>query len=257
MALDATKAPLLLLALRAFPAARLPEEAAAARTSSSESWAACQPVLAVMFTRTKRVSVAGKVTFTALAAPGVKEYAAELFRVAKLVPSALPWRDSVCVRLSQDGGSFRVTSSTRAAVPRSVCTHWGSPPPALSQYVDALPSVVLGAGYSACALLAAAARPAARLGPSAAEAVSDGTPIIRRLVATKADIARHLQRWALIAPRSSASAQGALRARLWIRSQETRDSARTTALFCVVRSESCREMRDRPLFRQQPDGAGR
>ncbi len=64
---------MLLLALRVFPAARLPDEAAAARTSSSESWAACQPVLAVMCTRTKRVRVAAKVTFTVLAAPGVKE----------------------------------------------------------------------------------------------------------------------------------------------------------------------------------------
>ncbi|GGK05770.1 hypothetical protein GCM10011583_41760 [Streptomyces camponoticapitis] len=62
------------------------------------------------------------------------------------------------------------------------------------QYVDWLPSAAIRAEWSLDALLAAAVLPAAMLGPSAAEAVSDGTPTIRRLVLTAAAIARHLHR---------------------------------------------------------------
>ncbi|SQA22105.1 Uncharacterised protein [Streptomyces griseus] len=70
---------------------------------------------------------------TSFAAPGAKVYVAEFFRVAKLVPSALPWRESVWVRVSQPAGRVSFTSSTRAPEPRSAWTHWGRPPPALSQ----------------------------------------------------------------------------------------------------------------------------
>ncbi len=61
-----------LLAVRVRPRARLVEDSPAACTSSSDNWAACQPVLAVISTRTYRVCPAGKATVTVLAEPGLK-----------------------------------------------------------------------------------------------------------------------------------------------------------------------------------------
>jgi hypothetical protein len=134
--------------------------------------------------------------------------------VLKLVPSALPWTDRVCVRLSQPAGSFSTTSSTPVVLPMSACTHCGSVLPALCQYDDWSPSVTLAAAYSLCELLAVAGRPAAMSGPSAAEAVHEGRPSIKRLVVITAERTRHLQRCGLICPRSSAPCSGATRARL-------------------------------------------
>lgn len=72
LALPAVYTSVWLLAVRVRPLARFVEEPSAACTSSSESWAACQPELAVMSIRTNRARVAGKATVTVLAAPGVK-----------------------------------------------------------------------------------------------------------------------------------------------------------------------------------------
>ena len=196
-----------LLAVRFLPAARFTDDSPARRTSSSESCALRPAELAVTFTRTKRVFVAGNGIVTVFDAPGLKEYVAEVFSVVKLVPSALPWRERVCCLPFHPAGSLSVTPSTRVEAPRSVCTHWGRESPAPSQYVDRSPSVTFPAPYARSALLAVAVRPVATPGPSAATAVSDGHPIIRRLVATAADTARRLQRWALIDPRSSAPAR--------------------------------------------------
>src|SRR5882757_3442449 len=185
-----------LLAVNCLPAARFPEESVAPWTSSSESCAAVHPVFAVMLTRTKRVWVAGNEMVTVLAAPGVKAYDAEVLMVSKLVPSALPCTASVWLRLSQEPGSFRTTSSTRTLVPRSVCAHWGKLDPELSQYVAALPSVMLAAPYPELELLAVAVLPAARLGPPAAVAVpvSAGSPMRASAMVSRAASRPRLRR---------------------------------------------------------------
>lgn len=65
-------APVELLAVSRRPAARFTDDSPAACTSSSDSWAACHPVFAVMSTRTNRVWVAGKAMVTVLPDPGSK-----------------------------------------------------------------------------------------------------------------------------------------------------------------------------------------
>lgn len=128
--------------------------------------------------------------------------------MVKLVPSVLPCTDSVWLRLSQWAGSLRTTSSTRVAVPRSACTHWGRSGPALCQYVPWLPSVMREAPYSECALLDDAVSPSAMSGPPAARAVVNGPPSASRLVAIAALRHRDLQVGVLISPHFSVAYWG-------------------------------------------------
>ncbi len=115
----------MLLAVSTRPWARLLLVVVVPWTSSSEICAAGQPVLAEIASRTKRVSVAGKLIFTVFPAPGSNEYVAELVMVEKLVPSALPCTASVSVRAPQPAGSFSTISSMLVLLPRSTWTHCG------------------------------------------------------------------------------------------------------------------------------------
>ncbi len=108
-----------LLAVIALPCARLAVELPAPKTCSSASWPAGHTVLAVMFARTNRVVVAPKLIVTMLPLAGVNTYPVDPTIVLKPVPSALPCRERVCVRVSQDGGSLSTTWSMANAVPKS------------------------------------------------------------------------------------------------------------------------------------------
>jgi hypothetical protein len=119
----------------------LPLAAPAPYTSSSASWAACHPVLAVMATRTYRADPAGKLIVTALPLAGLNVWTAEPLRLVNDEPVVLPCTDSVWLRDPQPVGSFSTTWSTLVAVPRSTCAHCGKALFALSQYVFGLPSV--------------------------------------------------------------------------------------------------------------------
>src|SRR3979409_1589182 len=103
---------------------------------------------------------------TVLPVAGSNVRPAEADSVVKLLPSVLPRIDSVWVRVDHaaSGGSFSVTLPMLVAAPRSTCTHCGKALLALSQYVEALPSVtVAGACVALTWLLAVAGRPAAML----------------------------------------------------------------------------------------------
>src|SRR5438034_290224 len=95
-------------------------------TSNSLICPAGQPVFAVMVSRTYRAVAAPKVTVTTLPAAGSNTYPVPVTMVARLVPSVLPWIDSVCVRTPHDGGSLSTSWSTAVAVPRSTWTHCGN-----------------------------------------------------------------------------------------------------------------------------------
>lgn len=189
--------------------ARFAEVPSAPCTSSSESWAACQPVLAVMWTRTKRAWAAGKPTVTVLPAPGLKEYVAEFLRVVKLVPSALPWTESVWFRLSQPMRQLQddlVDAGARPEIglhPLRQVRPGALPVRALVAVGD-----VPGAVLRQRAAAAAAGSPRAMLGPPAAWAVMRGPPSASRLVAITALMLRDLQLCVLMSPRSRPGAQG-------------------------------------------------
>ncbi len=102
-------------------------------TSSSESWAAFQPVLALTWTRTYRTVVSAKVMFTVLAPVGLKALAEEAASVANDVPLVLPRTLRVSLRASQAVGSFRDASLMGTLLPRSTWTHCGNAPEGPSQ----------------------------------------------------------------------------------------------------------------------------
>src|ERR1700742_4560157 len=83
----------------------------AAATSSSEICPAGQPVLPVMFSRTKRWVVVPKAAAAVFDEDGSNVQPREGTRVVHELPSGLPWTVSVSVRVAQsaDGGSFSVT----------------------------------------------------------------------------------------------------------------------------------------------------
>ncbi len=99
------------------------------QSSASASWAAGQPVLAVIWMRTYRVVVAGMVRV----AVGLKVWVAEGSRVVKVVPLVLPWTVRVWVRVGQPVGSLSTARLTVAVVPRSIWIHWGKALPVDSQ----------------------------------------------------------------------------------------------------------------------------
>ena len=101
-------------------------------TSNSAACAAGQPVLAVMFSRTKRALVA-RLMATVLPEAGSKRYPADPTTSAKFVPLVLPWTDSVCVRASQPDGSLSTSWVTLAVLPRSAWIHCGNTLFVLSQ----------------------------------------------------------------------------------------------------------------------------
>src|SRR6266545_1926511 len=129
---------------------------------------------------------------TVLPPAGSNTYPVDVVIVLKPVPSELPCRATVWVRASHDGGSFSTTWSIAVAVPRSTWAHCGNAPLALSQYVAAVPSVRLPATYGPLAVLAAAGRPAARLGPPVAAARGIGPADTTRPVASTAVIRRRV-----------------------------------------------------------------
>lgn len=134
-----------LFSARLEPSAGFGPEPSSPWTSTWESCAAFQPVLAVTCTRMYRTCRAAKPTVTVLPDAGLNTRAAEADRVLKLLPSVLPWTASVWVRASQAAGSFSTTWSTSKRPPRSTLTHCGKVP-GLSQYVCWLPSVTWEAG---------------------------------------------------------------------------------------------------------------
>ncbi len=78
---------------------------------------------------------APKLIGTVLPELGSKEYVAEATMVAKVVPSVLPWTESVCVRAPQLAGSLSTTWVIDVVEPRSIWAHCGKVPLTLSQYV--------------------------------------------------------------------------------------------------------------------------
>lgn len=102
-------------------------------TSTSESWAAFQPVLAVTWTRRYRTVAEARPMVTVFAAAGSKDRGWAAARVVKVPPSVLPSTATVWERASQPVGSLRTASSTRVPAPRSICTHCGNDPAGPSQ----------------------------------------------------------------------------------------------------------------------------